>query len=119
MEVYFVLPRELSGRYTGVRYSHLSLTHSWFFIIIFTGGPMSQDGIIAVASSISVFIITSTSSLFWDVCVVATVKSKQMPNAPSAANQPAPVYYEDVLPKDCKQILELQSNVAYAPITKK
>ena len=51
--------------------------------------------------------------------MVSTVESKSMPNAPSVANQPAPVYYEDVLPKDCKQKFELQSNVAYAPITKK
>ena len=38
-------------------------------------------------------------------------------NPPSEANQPAPAYYEDVLSKDSKQISELQSNIAYAPIT--
>ena len=79
---------------------------------------MNQDGIVAVASSISVFIITS---IFFSIfgCLCDRHYRKRTQNPPSAANQPAPAYYEDVLPKDCKQKFELQSNVAYAPITKK
>ena len=81
------------------------------------GGSMQQDGIAVAASSISIFIVTS---IFFSIfgCLCGLHHRKRTQNSPSAANQPAPVYYEDVHPKDCKQKFELQSNIAYAPITK-
>ena len=82
------------------------------------GSSLSQDGIIAIASSISVFIITSILfSVFGYFCGV--YRQKQQQDSSSLANKPTPVpTYEDVLPKDFEQKLELQSNIAYAPIHK-
>ena len=52
---------------------------------------MSQDGIIAIASLISVFIVTSLG------CLCGLNYREQTQNPPSTVNQPASVYYEDVL----------------------
>ena len=73
---------------------------------------------IAIASSISLFIVTSVLfSVFGYLCGVYCQKQQQ--NSPSSANKPTPgPAYEDVLPKDYEHKLELQSNIAYAPIHK-
>ena len=75
---------------------------------------MSGDGIIAIVSSISVFIV-STSLFFTFGYLCGHYRRKQEQNSPSSAEKPNPVY-EDVLPKDHDQILELKSNIAYASV---
>ena len=83
----------------------------------FTGHLLiqKQDKIIAIASSISVFVITSILfSIFGCFCGLHC--RKKMRNPPSLANQPTPgpTIYDDVLPKDHEQKFELQPNTAYA-----
>jgi hypothetical protein len=77
---------------------------------------LSQDGIIAIiASSISVFVITSILfSIFGCFCGLHCRKQRQ--NPPSSANLPTPATYENVLPKDYEQKFELQTNTAYAAV---
>jgi hypothetical protein len=84
--------------------------------LIFTGHPLSQDGIIAIASSISVFVVTSILfSIFGCFCGLHCRKLRQ--NHPSSTNQQTPaIIYEDVLPKDYEQKFELQPNTAYAAV---
>ena len=84
----------------------------------FTGSSLNQDRIIAIASSISLFIITSILfSVFGYLCGV--YHQKQQQNSPSSVNKPTPgPAYEDVLPKDYEHKLERQSNIAYASVHK-
>ena len=74
---------------------------------------MSQGGKIAVASSISVFIVTSILfSIFGYLCGLYRQKKKILKQkSPSLANS---IIYEDILPKENEPTLELKSNIAYA-----
>ena len=91
-------------------YNRLSIFDS---MIIITGSSLSQDGKIAIASSISIAIAASVLfSTFGYLCGLHRQKKKST----SSADKPTPVY-EDILPKkEHEQKLELKSNVAYASI---
>ena len=81
----------------------------------FIGGYLSEDGKIAIGSSISVFILTSSLFLFIGyLCGLYHHKLRQQPPPSVLANQPTPVY-EYVLPTDHHN-LELNMNVAYASV---
>ena len=78
---------------------------------------LSQDGIIAVASSVTTFIITSIVFFtFGYLCRYCHRKQEQTRPPPAERSTPGPVY-EDVLPKqNTEQDLELKENIAYGPV---
>ena len=75
---------------------------------------MSEGEKIAIGSSVNVFILTSSLLLiFGYFCYRYHQKLRQQ--SLSSVIQPAPVY-EDVLPTDHEQNLELKTNIAYASV---
>ena len=79
----------------------------------YAGSSLSRDEIIAIVSSISVFIVSS--SLFFTFGYMCGHYRRKQEQKFSSVEKPNPVY-EDVLPKDHEQNLELKSNIAYAPV---
>ena len=75
-----------------------------------------EDGKIAVASSVSTFIITSVVFfIFGYLCRHYRQKQTQFPPIPLTNRTPV---YENVIPERNKeQDLELNENIAYGPIT--
>ena len=74
---------------------------------------LNTDGKIALASSVSALIASILFLLFGYLCGVYHQKLRQQP--PLSVNQPTPVY-EDILPTDHDQNLELNTNIAYASV---
>ena len=78
----------------------------------FTAHSLSKDGIIAIASSICIFILTSILfSLFGYLCR----RNQEQKKSPSSANKPAPIY-ENVQIKNDTEMMDLETNVAYSPV---
>ena len=96
----------------------------WSTVTINTGGSisgsgsfsgLSNDGKIAVASSIAVFIVTSilcftTGFLCRHFC---HNMKREKENATQSENVQGTPYYDDVMLKQREQELELKENVAY------
>ena len=84
---------------------------------VYIGALLGQDGIIAIASSVTTFIITSIVFFtFGYLCRHYRQKQEQTHPPPAKRPTPGPVY-EDVLPtKNTEQYLELKENIAYGPL---
>ena len=88
-----------------------------------TGVKLSQEGKIAVASSVTVFVVTAI--LFFTVGFLcrhwcARRKAKRTHSEISAPENLTlgSLYYDDVLPKQHNmEVLELKENIAYGPIS--
>ena len=82
---------------------------------ILIGSFLSEDGKIAVASSVSTFVITSVVFFtFGYLCRHYRQKPKQTLPVPVTNRTPL---YENVIPEqNTEQDLELKENVAYGPI---
>ena len=86
-------------------------------------GPLSRDGKIAVASSVTVFTMASII-LFFTVgfrCGHFCQKYRKQSSAaaetvPPSGGQSQILYYDDVVLQQREQELELKENVAYAPV---
>ena len=79
--------------------------------------PLSRDGQIAVASSVTVFVLAST--LFFVVgflCGHFCRKEKKIAETVSSSGQAHGPYYDDVVLRQHEQELELKENVAYGPV---
>ena len=79
--------------------------------------PLSRDGQIAVASSVTVFVLAST--LFFIVgflCGHFCRKEKKIAETVSSSGQAHAPYYDDVVLRQHEQELELKENVAYGPV---
>ena len=84
---------------------------------MFVGTLLSQDGIVAVVSSVITFIITSIVFFtFGYLCRHYRQKQEQTRPPPVERPTPGPVY-EDVLPTQNTDLdLELKENIAYGPV---
>ena len=79
------------------------------------GTTLSQDAIIAVASSLMIIVLTICSIVFFMFGYFCGRHRKLQEQKPV----PRPPVYEDVLPHHRTEDLELKSNVAYAkPVIK-
>ena len=99
---------------------------SYLYDLIFFKGsrsfePLSQDGKIAVASSVAVFAVTSI--LFFTVgflcghfCQKKRKTCTAVETVPPAGGQTQIPYYDDVVLQQPEQELELKENVAYGPV---
>ena len=85
---------------------------------------LSRDGKIAVASSVTVFVVVSI--LFFTIgflcghCCQEKRKSStaaaDLETVPPSCGQIQIPYYDDVVLQQCEQELELKENVAYGPV---
>ena len=88
--------------------------------IIIIGGSfeaLSQDGKIAVASSLTVFFVTSI--LFFIVgflCGHFFRKERKAVETLSPSEQTHTPYYDDIVLQQHEEALELKENVAYGPV---
>ena len=82
-------------------------------IIICAGSSLSQDGIIAIASSIFVFTVSSISfTLFGYLC-----RRKQEQKSSSSANKPHPIYESVQIMNNTKNLMvDVETNVAYLTV---
>ena len=81
----------------------------------FHSETLSQDGKIAVASSVTVFVVTSL--LFFIIGFLSGhfCRKKRTTADHKVAKKQIP-YYDDVVLKQPDQELELKENVAYSPV---
>ena len=73
--------------------------------------PLSRDGLIAVASSVTVFVVASV--LFFIVGFLCGKERKTAETVPPPAEQIQAPYYDDVVLRQHEQELEM---IAYAPV---
>ena len=83
------------------------------------GALLSEDGRIAVASSLITFIVSSVLFFtFGYFCHHCQQKPKQASSIPNPVRSTVPVYENVTLEQDtAEQDLELKENVAYGPLT--
>ena len=83
--------------------------------IFIVSEALSGDGKIAVASSITVFIVTSI--LFFIIgCLCGLFCRRERKAAENKVAKKQIPYYDDVVLKQHEQVLELKDNVAYGPV---
>ena len=83
----------------------------------FSGLPVSNDGKIAVASSIAIFIMTSilcfTSGFLCRHFRICHNMKREKESVTQSENVLGTPYYDDVILKQCEQELESKENIAY------
>ena len=82
------------------------------------GALLSEEGRIAVASSLITFIVSSVIFFaFGYFCHHCQLKTKQTSSIPDPIRSTVPEYENVTLEQDTEQDLELKENVAYGPLT--